>query len=251
MSDASEQIHAAVDRDRLLRRRPAGAHRAAARRRRRATATRRSPRSSATPTALRSRFDEALLSTEYGPDGVQRRATLELWLDGEEGQPLRGAGTLISSSCGQPPGPRLRDRLLPLVARGPRGPRPLRGRAAPMAERIEAVDLRLRRRPDDAADRSRSWPSRTRPGSRPKRSARRCRRAPRPTARTRCSSSSAARSPRPPSSSSSPTRLEPLLGHRPEMHRFSEIYFEALHPNPPMIDADAGAEGRAATGWRC
>ena len=22
--------------------------------------------------------------------------------------------------------------------------------------------------------------------------------------------------------------LEPLLGHRPEMHRFSEIYFEAL-----------------------
>ena len=33
---------------------------------------------------------EALLSTEYGPDGVQRRATLELWV-GEEMQPLRGA----------------------------------------------------------------------------------------------------------------------------------------------------------------
>jgi putative hydrolase of the HAD superfamily len=30
--------------------------------------------------------------------------------------------------------------------------------------------------------------------------------------------------------------LEPELGHRPEMHRFSEIYFEALKPNPPMID---------------
>ena len=41
---------------------------------------------------------ETLLSTEYGPDGVQRRATLELWTDGEEGQPLRGAGTLISSA---------------------------------------------------------------------------------------------------------------------------------------------------------
>jgi hypothetical protein len=41
---------------------------------------------------------EALLSTEYGPDGVQRRATLELWTDGEEGQPLRGAGTLISAA---------------------------------------------------------------------------------------------------------------------------------------------------------
>jgi len=30
--------------------------------------------------------------------------------------------------------------------------------------------------------------------------------------------------------------LEPELGHRPEMHRFSEIYFEALQPNEPMID---------------
>jgi putative hydrolase of the HAD superfamily len=29
--------------------------------------------------------------------------------------------------------------------------------------------------------------------------------------------------------------LEPLLGHRPEMHRFKEIYFEALQPNPEMI----------------
>jgi hypothetical protein len=41
---------------------------------------------------------EALLSTEYGEDGVQRRATLELWLDDDEGQPLRGAGTLISAA---------------------------------------------------------------------------------------------------------------------------------------------------------
>jgi hypothetical protein len=47
---------------------------------------------------------EALLSTEYGPDGVQRRATLELWTDGEEGQPLRGAGTLISAAQVRRPG---------------------------------------------------------------------------------------------------------------------------------------------------
>ncbi len=47
---------------------------------------------------------EALLSTEYGPDGVQRRATLELWIDGEEGQPLRGAGTLISAAAVRQPG---------------------------------------------------------------------------------------------------------------------------------------------------
>jgi putative hydrolase of the HAD superfamily len=39
--------------------------------------------------------------------------------------------------------------------------------------------------------------------------------------------------------------LEPLLGHRPEMHRFREIYFEALDANQPMIDlmAELKAEG--------
>jgi putative hydrolase of the HAD superfamily len=30
--------------------------------------------------------------------------------------------------------------------------------------------------------------------------------------------------------------LEPLLGHRPHLHRFREIYFEALDPNEPMIE---------------
>ena len=39
--------------------------------------------------------------------------------------------------------------------------------------------------------------------------------------------------------------LEPRLGHRPEMHRFSEVYFEALQPNEPMIElmADLGRSG--------
>jgi hypothetical protein len=49
---------------------------------------------------------EALLSTEYGPDGAQRRATLELWVDAEDEQPLRGAGTLISATAVQHPGMR-------------------------------------------------------------------------------------------------------------------------------------------------
>ena len=49
-------------------------------------------------------LSETLLSTEYGEDGVQRRATLELWPDGEDGQPLRGAGTLISSTSVKRPG---------------------------------------------------------------------------------------------------------------------------------------------------
>jgi putative hydrolase of the HAD superfamily len=30
--------------------------------------------------------------------------------------------------------------------------------------------------------------------------------------------------------------LEPRLGHRPTLHRFSEIYFEALHPHEEMIE---------------
>jgi epoxide hydrolase-like predicted phosphatase len=38
--------------------------------------------------------------------------------------------------------------------------------------------------------------------------------------------------------------LEPLLGHRPEMHRFKEIYFEALEPNLPMIDLMAELRDR-------
>ena len=40
--------------------------------------------------------------------------------------------------------------------------------------------------------------------------------------------------------------LEPELGHRPELHRFKEIYFEALHPNEPMIEVmrEAKASGR-------
>ena len=49
------------------------------------------------PDAAPVAFEEALLSTEYGEDGVQRRATLELWGNPENGPPLRGAGTLISS----------------------------------------------------------------------------------------------------------------------------------------------------------
>ena len=32
------------------------------------------------------------------------------------------------------------------------------------------------------------------------------------------------------------SELAPELGHEPELHRFSEIYFEALDPNQPMID---------------
>jgi putative hydrolase of the HAD superfamily len=40
--------------------------------------------------------------------------------------------------------------------------------------------------------------------------------------------------------------LEPLLGHRPHLHRFRETYFEALDPNPPMIELmrELKAEGK-------
>lgn len=42
-------------------------------------------------------FEETLLSTEYGEDGIQRRVTMELWQHADDGHPLRGAGTLINS----------------------------------------------------------------------------------------------------------------------------------------------------------
>jgi putative hydrolase of the HAD superfamily len=38
--------------------------------------------------------------------------------------------------------------------------------------------------------------------------------------------------------------LVPDLGHRPELHRFSEIYFEALEPNEPMIALMRGLRDR-------
>jgi putative hydrolase of the HAD superfamily len=41
--------------------------------------------------------------------------------------------------------------------------------------------------------------------------------------------------------------LEPLLGHRPELHRFKEIYFEALEPNAPMIDLMRELKGEGYT----
>jgi hypothetical protein len=50
------------------------------------------------PDGSSTEVSETLLSTEYGPDGVQRRVTLELWTDGEGGQPLRGGGTLIGAA---------------------------------------------------------------------------------------------------------------------------------------------------------
>ncbi len=56
------------------------------------------------PDGAPAEVSETLLSTEYGSDGIQRRATLELWADDEEGQPLRGAGTLISAAEVRNPG---------------------------------------------------------------------------------------------------------------------------------------------------
>jgi len=38
--------------------------------------------------------------------------------------------------------------------------------------------------------------------------------------------------------------LTPELGHRPVLHRFAEIYFDALEPNEPMIDLMRDLRGR-------
>lgn len=49
---------------------------------------------------------EVLLSTEYGSDGLQRRATLELWPHGEDEAPCRGAGTIICATTHEEDGTR-------------------------------------------------------------------------------------------------------------------------------------------------
>ena len=89
------------------------------------------------PDAAPVTFEEALLSTEYGEDGVQRRATLELWLD-TRGRPA-AARRRHADQLDRRRDRRSRDadRLLPLGARGARGPRPLRDRpgAWPVAGR--------------------------------------------------------------------------------------------------------------------
>jgi epoxide hydrolase-like predicted phosphatase len=38
--------------------------------------------------------------------------------------------------------------------------------------------------------------------------------------------------------------LQPRLGHRPELHRFREVFFAALDPNEPMIDLMRECRGR-------
>ena len=38
--------------------------------------------------------------------------------------------------------------------------------------------------------------------------------------------------------------LETELGHRPELHRFREIYFDALDPNEPMVELMRGLRDR-------
>ena len=112
---------------------------------------------------------EALLSTEYGADGLpqpdraraldRRRASLPLRVAG--GPPRRGRRrgrrrTACAASVA-------RD-VVPARRTGGAGRLRAPARAPEMA--IRAVISRLRRRPDDAADRARSPPSRTRPGSR-------------------------------------------------------------------------------------
>ena len=49
---------------------------------------------------------EVLLSTEYGGDGTQRRATIELWPGGDEDLPCRGAGTALCAATVDGPGVR-------------------------------------------------------------------------------------------------------------------------------------------------
>ena len=88
-------------------------------------------------------------------------------------------------------------------------------------------------------------------GSRPRRSAGRCRRSPTAMAPIPCSSSRRGRLTEAEFLTGSRRQLEPELGHVPEMHRFNEIYFEALRAERADDRADARDQGDGDTGWRC
>jgi hypothetical protein len=54
------------------------------------------------------RFAEVLLSTQYGSEGRQQRATLELWPESDSGEPpMRGAGTVICATTVEGDGRRI------------------------------------------------------------------------------------------------------------------------------------------------
>src|SRR3954454_6542169 len=77
------------------------------------------------PDAAPVTFEEALLSTEYGEDGVQRRADARP-LARRRGRAAAARGRHADQlDRGQAAWPQRRDRLLPLVGRGARGARHL------------------------------------------------------------------------------------------------------------------------------
>ena len=168
---------APLDRHRLRRRRPPGADRGAARRAPSDHGAEQVVAILCDPDGAPIEVAETLLSTEYGPTAS---SAARRWSSGSttRGQPIRGAGSLISASAVHRPGLDSERRLLPLVARRPRGPRPLRGRARAMPENEAGIEVVVSDFGGVLTSRwsSRSWPSRTRPGSPPRRSARRCRR---------------------------------------------------------------------------
>ena len=172
---------------------------------------------------------ETLLSTEYGTDGLPRRVGLELYRS--EG------GSRSGTRATRPARPSARRQLARLRRAGPAVRRASgQGRSTSCA--------RLRNSPIKAVISdfggvlttplmNSSPPFRTTPDS-PRRSAgdagvAEARRRPSPV-RARERPDHRGRLPR-----HGRAALEPELGHRPEMHRFNEIYFEALGPNEAMI----------------
>lgn len=62
----------------------------------------------ASPDGETTQFPEVRLSTEYGPEGDQRRATLELWPADDRSGPVRGAGVAVAGTEIELPGARSR-----------------------------------------------------------------------------------------------------------------------------------------------
>jgi hypothetical protein len=73
------------------------------------------------PEASLTRFEEALLSTEYDSGGCQRRAGVELWGSDEDAAALRGAGVRVGGAAAELGGTRLETAFFSFTLDGAPG----------------------------------------------------------------------------------------------------------------------------------
>ena len=191
-------------------------------------------------------FEDVRLSTIYGPDGLPRTAGAELYRPGDE-LPSRLAGEAVSGSVLELGDTRDRDQLLQVDAGRPPGLGHLRDRAvtlnAPGPDGIRAVIcdfggvLTNKLMDAFAAFQDETGISMDQLGRGMQRVSERD--GEYPLFRLERGELTEQEF-----LDDLAWGLEPELGHRPTLHRFREIWFEALHPNEPMLALMSELGGR-------